>query len=513
MNLLAGKIEEGLDNWSTVLASGDASSSRELGALLIERESQLIEMMGKRSRPKPILGGRSLSSLAENERLDASARLVCIRCLDALGLSDDAARALRTLEPFGAFSNPDHHGFVRRFWTSEIRRQQGHGDYARALEAIEQLQRLDPRAGHSLRALWVMARIGDLHESHALLDALTVVLDELHPLLPEIATHRLDGLLRELPGWACGATAPPERFAAAREFLETRLGKVFPIEAGMALDALLVSQADRLLGEGNTTATLALLGNSDEIQASEALRNRVIEAEYRNRLASLSDDDLMGRYRLGEWALEHNRPRWSLALFHECARDEALRPLAEGRIQLLATQLDGEALQQAMSRFQQGRYFDALDALDSLLKRDPQLPPSTLYEEARRMADLIRNRLEVESHKRPYRAEVLYQQAERSFFSGNDAAAIQSLAEVLRDYGETPAARRAEALLPRVMRALEVAHLEGRGKRLIALPPEVLERARRDTTRLDEEIRGLLNVLDSPSSDSKSSPARQETRH
>lgn len=508
MNLLSGKIEEGFENWTSVCAMDDAPAPDALSQMLVEREFQLLEALAGQSRSKVIVGRRYLSHLAENERLSATARLVCIRGLDTLGLSDDAARGLGKLEPAGGFSNPDHQLFVRRFWTAEIRRQQAHGDYGRALQAVEHLQRLDPQTAHSQRALWVMARIGDLHEKQDILDALVLVIDELHPLLPEIALHRLDRLLQELPGWACSASAPRDRFGSAREFLETRLANVFPLQAGTALDALLLAQADRLLEEGNTSATLLLLGGLDQEQTNEALRDRVIMAEYRNRLAMLPAGDLLGRYRLGEWALEHERPTWALALFQECARNESLRPLAEGRIQLLATQLDSEALQRAMDRFQQGRYFDALEALDPILKRDDKLPASSLEEEARRLAEMIRKRLQVESEKRPYRAEVIYQQAERAFFSGNDAAAIQALAEVLRDYSETPAARRAEALLPRVMRAVELAHLEGRGKRLIALPPEVLERARHDTTGLDQEIRVLLDALDTSSSDLKSTPVR-----
>lgn len=508
MNLLSGKIEEGLGNWNAVLAVDEASAWKELSGLLVEREYQLLERMSKRSQSQPLLGGRSFSSLAGDKRLETSARLVCIRCLDALGFTDDAARALRDLDPQPEFSTLEQQLFTRRFWSAEIRRQRGLGDYGKALEAVEQLQRLDPGAGQSQRALWVMGRIGDLHAQDALLDALALVLDDLHALLPEIALHRLDGLLRDLPAWACVDSAPPERFAAAREFLETRMAKIYPIEAAVALDALLVARADRLLAEGDTSGTLALLGNLDQIHTHEALRDRVVLAEYRDRLARLPQGDMMERYRLGEWALEHDRPAWALALFQECARDETLRPLAESRIQLLATQMDGEALQLAMSRFQQGRYFDALETLDPILKRDLELPVSSLNEEACRLADMIRHRLQVESEKRPYRAEVLYQQAERAYFSGNDAAAIQSLAEVLRDFGETPAARRAEALLPRVMRSLELAHIEGRGKRLPPLPPEVIERARRDTTRLDEEIRSLLEALEPPSPDLKSTPAR-----
>ncbi len=440
-----------------------------------------------------------LTALAETRRLSPEARFVCLQALSAMDVPTRVAEILGGPSGWEITQAPASRGFLTQFWRRQVRRNLAGRDYGEALRAIEQLRLVDEGAGQSQRALWALSQAGDARDRGDILEALRLSVEELLPVMPEVARNRIGGLLGDLPAWATNPQAGPDRFDRARAFVETTLAQAMPLAAHDALEHLILERGGVLLSEGRTTDTMELIGSAPQLRGQERIKDLALRAEYQQRLDALPPDDPMALYRIGEWAAQNGRDDWALQTFTRCLEFDAVEPLAVIQINLVRNRRQSRALEQSVRLYKAGRLFDALEALDPILKtpQDPETGPAPFLDEGRRMAGLIRSELDLESKKRPYQAEVLYQQAERAFFTADYDTAVKDLAELLRTYGDTEAARRGDALLPQVMRAMQLDQIEGHSRPLPNIPDDLRARvAAEDSTRLDQEIHKLLEAIE-----------------
>lgn len=500
LDLVAGEVLGGLRTWDKALSSGDRTAAKSLSRILVEKGATFRKSLKTLKGEDLRRGTDRLAALAHNEILSPEARFVCVKGLVDLDATTLAAEVLTGPEGSEIHLDATSRAYLIQFWRDEIRRKLAARDYDRALEAINQLNLLDANAGRSQRALWLLSRIGEARDKGDVLGALRLAVEDLLPLLPEVADNRIGLLLKELPDWASDPDAPANRFAEARKFVETTLAKPMPVAAADTLEDLIAEEGHMLLLEGRTTQTLRLIQSTPWLAKRGRIHALALQAEYRNRLSSLPKNNILALYRVGEWAANEGRDDWAIDLFQQCLDDDTVRPLAEAQLRLLHGRIDSAALQKSVKLYKEGRMFDALEALDPILKRKKGEAPSTFLKDASHMADLIRSDLRVESEKRPYQAEVVYQQAERAYFAGDYGAAIQHLAEVLRDYGDTPAAKRADSLLPQVMRTLQLEKMEHPKRSVPEVPPDLRSHAAAEKeSRLDQEIHTLLDALNASS--------------
>ncbi len=496
LDLVGGRTATGLETWAGAAGTGDPEAVKELGRELVERQDDVlrgIRDLASSEGPRAI---QALTRVAQTETLAPDARYTALRGLVALGSREPVADLLKGPLGYQLAGDAITREFMVGFWRVEVRRRLATQEHLSALEAIENLRQVDEGAGRSQRALWTLSRIGEARDQGDVLEALRLAVEELWPLMPQVARNRAAVLLTELPDWATtGTLGIDRRFEAARSYLETDLRKIMPLEAEGALEDLLLARGQSLLGDGRTTDVLRLLQSSPLTGSRERLKALAVRAEFLQKKANLDPKDPMGLYRLGEWAAEHGRQDWALDSFWQCLRYDDLRPLAEAQIRIVRNEVESKALEQAIARYREGDRFGALEALTPILERDQTGAPSPFHDEAERMASLIRRELHTESTKRPYQAEVLFQQAERAFFAGDHETAIRKLADVLRKYGDTPAAERADQLLPRVLRQVEIDQMEGRQAPSPEIPDDLRERVPEDRTRLDDEIRTLLDAM------------------
>ncbi len=501
LELMAGRVREGLELWAQTAASGDAWASATLSAVLVDHGQELsraVQKTGAMDRPRVI---DRLTALAGNRGLSPEARFVCLQALSALDVPTRVSEILSGPSGWEIARAPGSRGFLTQFWRKQVRRNLAGRDYGEALKAIEQLRLVDEGAGQSQRALWALSQAGEARDRGDVLEALRISVEELLPVMPEVGRNRIAGLLEDLPAWVASAQAGPDRFGRARAFVETTLAQAMPVAAHGALEHLIVERGEVLLSEGRTTDTLELLESAPQLRNQERIRDLALRAEYQQRLDALPPGDPMALYRLGEWAAQQERDDWALESFRRCLESESVEPLATMQIKMVRNRQQSRALEESVRLYKSGRLFDALESLDPILKtsQDSEGGASPFLGEGRRMAELIRQELDLELKKRPYQAEVLYQQAERAFFTADYEGAVKNLAELLRTYGDTPAANRGDALLPQVMRAMQLDQIEGRTRPLPDIPDDLRARvSAEDGTRLDEEIRRLLEAIEPP---------------
>ncbi len=497
--LRKGKVLDGLDCWRRAAAETGGEAQTELfalDALLRERGEEIQEAMGWLAPPEAARAIEPLETLAQCEALSLEARVACLRALLRLNSVSKVREILARLDSAALNASPPGRLFAREFWRGEIRRRLVTGEYAAALEAIERLRLHDAEAGRAHEALLHLSRIGEAREEGRLLDALRIALRDLLPALPEVGRNRLESLLKDLPAWAAGPAAPPGRFDEARRFLEEELAAAQPLEARAALELLILEHARALLAAGETTATLRLLGGAAP-GGEGPLRDLALEAEYLRRRAALAPGGLPALLDLAQWAAEAGRADWALDLYTQCLGSPALQEAAQARIDLLLEKRRADLLAQAIEHFDKDRILDALNTLSPFLEdTTPSALQSPYREKAMRIVDLARRSLDDQARRRPYQAEVIFQQAERAYFAGDYEPALQKIAEVLRDYPETPAARRADQLLPQLLRDIELEHLAGARRPLPVIPEDLRARLAADPSRLDQEIRTLLDSLE-----------------
>nr|HQH13536.1 hypothetical protein [Candidatus Sumerlaeota bacterium] len=115
-------------------------------------------------------------------------------------------------------------------------------------------------------------------------------------------------------------------------------------------------------------------------------------------------------------------------------------------------------------------------------------------EEAARLASLCRQKMQAEGEKRPAKAIVLFQQAERFFIFEDYERALEKLEIILRSYPDVPVARQSKELMQRVKQRRDLARLEGKeplstGK---VVKPEYTPL---DAGELKSQINNLLDSL------------------
>ncbi len=525
LDMLSGKMIEGLQTWQEALEKDLPRAESLLDRILTERRAEILEAAAKLPKEDSAKAAAAFEALARRESLSMDARFLCLRVLDRLGEWTEARRILAAIPLASIQTDAPRREFAAGFWREETKRKMAVRDSAAALEAIERMQQLDPQGGRSRRALFLLAQIGEARRRGNPIEALRIDAEQLLPLLPEVARQRASVLLEDIVRWTSAPGAPEGRFAEARASLEGPLGAAFPVEAQGALERLLAGEGRRLLDEGRTTDTLALLAGAPQTAHSEVLGALAFDAEFLARQAALAPGDPLAVFHLAQWALERRRLDKALPLLRQCLASETLRPLAEKQIALARGQIEAQALQRAIDLQKAGRPFDALDALDPILKREPDTPavvsdqsdkadtsekpdkpgksesptPSAFRESASRLADIIRSTLTDESKKRPYQAEVVFQQAERAFFAGEYATALERLSETLRDYADTPAAERAAKLIPRVFLAIRLEQMEEPGKPFPPIPGDLRDRMTQPPAELDGELRALLDEIEATS--------------
>lgn len=406
--------------------------------------------------------------------------------------ADDTETALREIQKLGPeWIRADA---SRMEWTSailraEIRRASRNAEFDVALDKASLLDELTGAGRDDQLPVVLLAQASRARMSRNYAEALTILSRDLAPLSGEIARNRTQLVLRDLEG---DAKAGGD-FAEARAALQAAEAR-FPIDVNNTRMRLYAAQGEYMLNRGEPREAFLLLDAIPEEERSEELSAMRLRADYEQRYASIDPQQPLQLIDLGRWCAQVGLIDEGIAIFRRVTDNPTLQELAIRQLQVIENQRDLRDLETALDLYDKGFMREAAEITGRMLADGAGTRPSA--EETKRLDRVARRDMDSESRRRPYLAEVSYQQAERAFYTEEYDRALEVIDMILEQYGDTPAAERAKGLLPSVLEAVELAHIEGRRPSLPALGLGISAARVQSATKLREEIDQLLAAYD-----------------
>ena len=305
-----------------------------------------------------------------------------------------------------------------------------------ALERLLVLGRLDPRRERSSQ-IWAQLAQADIHRrAHRHREAIDIYATQTAVEYPEVARTRTVATIREAID------------DAAKSGLYS---KIIPMTMGDSIKLLGQKAAESLRAQVYRQWGLWALKQKQYEQARECMDHYSILSpsdgqtlldlvSFHEKLALLPPNDPEAHYQLGVFCRERGLDDQAREQFSLIARDPNWGQLATKQLADLENQKLESLLNHAIELKNQKAYQQAREEVARVLKEttDPELE-----ELARRAMDVILKAMEYEKKKDPLEAEVLWQQAERCILPDENQTCLELLNRILRDYGDTSAAKRA----------------------------------------------------------------------
>lgn len=385
--------------------------------------------------------------------------------------------------------DPETQRWAVAFLRELVRKLVIQGRHHDAIEQIERLRLLDAEEAETQVPLMYLVEAARNREADQFERALQILSERLWPIVPEIARDRSLVTIRRMTRWA--ETTRSER--EARRWIEQHLSPHMPVEALAAIHKLYETEARRLINSDQATRAMRLLDQVPEVSRPPELQRLWAEARFYSERAALGDNDPPALFELARWAAEKELYEQAFLLFEELRANPLLRELADEQVLLMRKERDLFLLRRALKLYELGLMDEVAELCNEIIA-DPDRE-SEVLRQAKGLADLVTKEVAIEKHNEPYVAEAYFQQAERAYFLDDIDQAWNYIDLLLTHYAETPAAERAAALLPDVMRQLELQLLEGRRRSVPNFDSPVSMSELRRSERLDEEIRLLFSSL------------------
>lgn len=431
-----------------------------------------------------------LRRLVAAEALNTRTLILTARHLADLEDNEGALQALQTLSARDLAHEPERRHWVLTFMRDQVRGVLNKGDFEGALELVERIRRLSGDADGRMLPIAHMARAAAAREQNQFPLAMEIILEELREEYPEIARNRMRATLEELEAWATS----PARQRQAREVI-TRIEEEYPVEYAATLNRLVAREAGYLLHNDRPEEALALIESVPDKLRSSKVRDMNLDALHHSELRRIGHDDPLELLKHGRWCLENDLVDEALRVFNRTRDNSNLREISDQLIVAARRQRDTRLIEEARAHHDDGNPSAVLERTQQILT-NPGVS-SELSKEAERLGNLAQQSLRRDSERRPFEAIVLYQRAERAYFAGSLTEALNLLRILIRNFPDTPAAGQATGLLPDVLRAIELAYLEGNVESLPDLPDDLPLGSLEDMDRLGSEVTRLIDALES----------------
>jgi hypothetical protein len=315
-----------------------------------------------------------------------------------------------------------------------------------AERALALLAPADETVARAARAMYAIERGARYRESGDFARALSTYREDLFAEAPTLSRHFTAQTLVEAYQRMRG-TGDGD---ALLELLGRHGAEIFGKEETMRLMATVLEELGRdALAEGRSQEALAYFrrvsaARGDSVEPFLAL------AELARRRVETAEDDWMGRYRLGVYCAGVGLLSDAEAEFDAVVDGGApaeLKSEARRELTLIDRQREIGAYERVHHASEAGRYYDTLDLAVEFARRFPR---SDFQEDVSKIAEHARREIENSHLRRPYEAEVQYQEAERLFYEQKPEEALATIDRLLQSYADTPAAERASALKRRV---------------------------------------------------------------
>ena len=361
--------------------------------------------------------------------------------------------------------------------------------FEEALKRIEDVTCLDESIGQSFQTLLFLHWGANKREQGEYREALNIYATKMLPLSHAIAINRIAFTIDEMVS----------RAGAADDYLEyVRLledyGKAYaPNRYDAQMPRLLMQYGSKLMDEKRFNEAKKVFQRYYSFHPSDVETRMISIAEYREKLERIPDNDFEAHYELGKFCVAHNLLDEAIKEFNIAAESDLFRKNATLQAQLLREKQEMTMFRQAMNLHAQSQFGEALDLIQQLRQR---FPSGKLKSDIEKLARLCDDGLKDEVWRRPYQAEVYYQQAERMYYLNDFSGALNKIDSLLLLYPDTPAAEKAQELHARISRMANLARLEGSG--LNFDKSKIIQGEAKDMDQpLESEIKSLLKDFNS----------------
>jgi len=457
---------------------------------MIERLNSGISggIHGARSADERSAIRRSIHALMKEDLLTSRTLFFASQNFFQLEDWELAAEALHRIPTADLQDDPVMRQWALDFMRQMVKRRLARDDFEGALTYVERMRRTTDESSDANLPLAHLARSSKAREQGDYAHALKIIAEDLAPTVPEIARNRALYTIDQMKDWA----ERTRKFRAAREAVEPLRG-LYPAVYTEARNHLLARECRYLLDNDQAGEALALLDAVPEEERSEEMQSLHNHAYHEYTIIRIESSEPLELLEHGRWCLEHGLMEEAMRIFNKTRENPNLRDLSDQFLANARRERDIQLLEQAKKEYELGDMTAVLGRTNELLQ-NPNLG-SRLSEEARRLNELARKTMNREQEARGPRAEVFYQRAERAHILQKHDESLSLLNLVLSEYTDTPAAGRAADLLPHVVRALELAYLEGRRDSLPKLPDKMELQDFQQTDRIDAEMEDLLDEM------------------
>jgi tetratricopeptide (TPR) repeat protein len=471
-------------------AAGDGAPKERCAALIERSWGGVSGAILQADAPGRERISNALGRLMTDDLLTTSALLNASQAFHQLQQHELAAEGLRRLPPEVLAEPGPARDWALNFMRTHVRRLLTRSKFEEAIGLIEEIRRLSGTTGDAQYPLAHLARAAAARADGNFRRALEITSADLEPSSPQIARNRVVYTVHVLLEKARETT----KWSEALAHLEP-IRNSYPMEYRLAANELIEYEVRDALDRGDVAEVLRIVDTVPPGDRSAALVAFGKQAFYEAESARIGEDSPLELMKLGRWCADNGLYREAILVLTKVRGNAAVSELADELIGLARMRRDTLLLEEANAAYGDGRLEVASEKVREIIA--DQGRASLLEPEARKLQGLIDKAAVREKERRPYDAEVLYQRAERAYYLQSLEESFNLLALVLRDYPETPAARRAATLQPDVLRSLEIAFLEGKPIAISRLRAEVpLERIQK-ADKLAEEIARLLEALGS----------------
>ena len=399
-----------------------------------------------------------------------------------------AAAALEKIPQEDVQNDPKVRTWALELMRFFVKRQLSRGEFEGALAYVEKMRRL---AGDSIEPslpLAELSRAAAARDAENYPLAFQIIAESLHPTVPEIARNRALYTISGLRRWA----ERTHDFAGARKAMDP-IEKLLPLEYESARDHFLVLEASDMMKNGQSRAANDLLATIPERDRAGDVLKLYNDSYHDARMKEIPENEPLELIKHARWLMAQSMMDQAMAILARTRENPNLREISDELAATARLERDTKLLEEAQGLFELGQMAAVIEKTDPIISNPGA--KSALTEEAERLKKLATESLSRGEKLRPYQAEVLYQEAERSYYMEELQKSFDTLNVVLSQFPETPAAGRAAALLPDVVRMMEIAYLEGKDVRLPNVDAKFKLEDIQQKDKLDEEVNRLLEAV------------------
>lgn len=467
----------------------ESTSPGEVARSIVNHKDRLLRAIPELTQGEKIRLALIIEKLLPCVRQDDEFCFFTGQVYFALNERNKAFKIFTTLPADFFDKHTEEKKFVQVFFQRYIEELLDKREFTKALESVETIHTVDSAVGKSFEIILYLHWGLNLRSNGDYEGALKIYTEKLYPLSPAIARNRIELTFNELISNARKQHNYKETIALVEKYAPQFLPETYE----NTLSELLLSYGNWLLSEGKYDEASHIFERYYQYQSPMVEKTLLYVCEYKKRASQLAEKDYAGHYELGKFCLNKNLPDKAIEEFQKSAESPEFKENAMMQIRLIKERREIELFNQAMKFYEMAQYVKALDVLQELQK---EFPDGKLSSDADKLVRLCQDGLKDEMWRRPYQAEVYYQQAERLYFIGDYNSALDKINTILSLYPDTPAGEKARNLQRRIAQMIHLASLEGLNLNIDTsrIPPSVS--APEDKKQLEKEIKSLISELD-----------------